>query len=291
MKRKILIAFILLSVVGSFFLFQIYFSKSDVTIKKSKASQFPTLTIPEVEDKEVPAEKIDTSKWLSADEEINFPIINYSGVENSPTTESANIGIDTFSTQLNWLSENNYYTLSPQETYLVLTTNKKPAEKIAWLTFDNSYLSGYDLVYPLLQKYSAKATFFYMPEKKNNFNYINLYDMQEMKNSTLIAIQTHANNSVNLANLSLKDQTEHLTTLKNSFDQELNQKTISFSYPQTDNYNNDTIKAVGTAGFQLAVTNNTGLASKSDGLHSLDRITITQDMSLEYFQQMIENNY
>lgn len=232
----------------------------------------------------------DSSSWISAetDDEIEFPIVAYSRLSNQPSKKT--LSVDNLSQQLAWLNEQDYYTLTPQEAYEVLKTNKKPAEKIIWLTFDNGYYGQYKFAYPLIKQYKMQATINYSPELEGNIAYANIYDLQEMLVNGEINVESNTANGLALSDLSTKKATSELITSKTNLDELLKQTTTTITYPE-NSYNDDILELAKEAGYKLGLTTNPGLASKSDGLLSLDRIEITKDLSIGEFTKLIEATY
>jgi peptidoglycan/xylan/chitin deacetylase (PgdA/CDA1 family) len=76
-----------------------------------------------------------------------------------------------FNRVLQFLTENNYCTLSADEFYQTLTGERKisPGKDI-FLTFDDGTGSIWTTVYPLLKKYDCKATVFLIPGRINYRN-------------------------------------------------------------------------------------------------------------------------
>ena len=58
-----------------------------------------------------------------------------------------------FREDLQWLADNGYTTVLPRE----LAAGEPLPEKAVMLTFDDGYASNYQIAYPLLQEFQAKA--------------------------------------------------------------------------------------------------------------------------------------
>ncbi|MGX6962533.1 polysaccharide deacetylase family protein [Vagococcus xieshaowenii] len=230
----------------------------------------------------------DTSSWIKSEDPIEFPIIAYSHVENHEMENS--LHIDYFKQQLEWLEKNNYYTLTPQEAMEVFTSNKKPAEKIVWLTFDDGYYSQYKLVYPLLQQLNMQATINYLPNISGSIAFLNIYDIQEMMTNGEISIGSGTLNGNSLLDLDVTTRTRELKDSKQTLDQLLHQDTTVVAYPNND-YNDEILALAKDVGYTIGLTTNAGLASKSDGLLTLDRIQINENISTDKFAKLIEETY
>jgi peptidoglycan/xylan/chitin deacetylase (PgdA/CDA1 family) len=65
-----------------------------------------------------------------------------------------------FEEQLNYLQTNDYQFITMQQLLDFYTKNKPLPRRSVLLTFDDAYVSQLELAYPVLKKYSAKATVF-----------------------------------------------------------------------------------------------------------------------------------
>ena len=90
---------------------------------------------------------------------------------------------------LRWLAENGYQTVLPRE----LAAGQPLPEKPVLITFDDGYRSNYDLAFPLLQKYRAKAAIaimVYMQDMSGG-NFLTWDMCREMTDSGLVEIGSH----------------------------------------------------------------------------------------------------
>ena len=90
---------------------------------------------------------------------------------------------------LRWLAENGYHTVLPRE----LAAAQPLPEKPVLITFDDGYRSNYDLAFPLLQKYRAKASIaimVYMQDYPGG-NFLTWDMCREMTGSGLVEIGSH----------------------------------------------------------------------------------------------------
>ena len=68
--------------------------------------------------------------------------------------------IDDFSEMMEYLSENNYKTISSEELSMWLDNKIDLPKKTVMITFDDGFYEDYYLVYPILKKYNFKAISF-----------------------------------------------------------------------------------------------------------------------------------
>ena len=90
---------------------------------------------------------------------------------------------------LRWLAENGYETVLPRE----LAAGEPLPEKPVLITFDDGYRSNYELAYPLLQKYQARAAIAIMVYMQDNWaeGFLSWDMCREMTASGLVEIGSH----------------------------------------------------------------------------------------------------
>ncbi|CAM4237713.1 polysaccharide deacetylase family protein [Streptococcus penaeicida] len=205
---------------------------------------------------------------------------------------NANLIVDpqTFEAHIKALKEDGYYFLTPEEAYRVLTKNEVPAEKVVWLTFDDSMKDFYTTAYPILKKYQAKATNnvitgFTQEMRPGN---LTVDEMKEMKTKGM-SFQDH---TVNHPDLEMSDPASQESEMKDSMDylnQNLEQETIAIAYP-AGRYSDTTLELAKNLNYKLGVTTNEGLASATDGLLSLNRVRIMPNTQAQDLLSYIQTN-
>ena len=231
-------------------------------------------------------------EWKKESSPIKLPILMYHAIHTMDPSEApnANLIVDpkVFEEQVKAMAEDGYYFLTPEEAYRVLDKNEKPANKVVWLTFDDSMIDFYQIAYPIMKKYKVKATnnviTSYTDEKR--VSNLSLEQMTEMKKNGM-SFQDHTVNHPDLSQESSESQTAELKDSKTYLDTNLNQETIAVAYP-SGRYSDSTLKIAKSLNYKLGVTTNEGLASASDGLLSLNRIRILPSTSAnQLLQQML----
>ena len=228
--------------------------------------------------------------------ELRLPVLMYHHMVldwqecNDMTVTVGRLGRD-----LQWLAENGYQTILPRE----LAEGAPLPEKPVLLTFDDGYRSNYELAYPLLQKYRAKAVIAVMAYMQDNpgGNFLTWDMCREMSASGLVEIGSHGYAIHNLdgrmgnfvpgqANGVQRRKGESyndfycrvLEDLRYSFDriaQEVGTPPTYFAYPfgKTDPDADAYLEAL----FPVTVVTGPGkhAANLSQGLHQLPRFTVT----------------
>lgn len=193
-----------------------------------------------------------------------------------------------FQEDLQWLAEHGYTTVLPSQL-----VNWEPLpEKAVMLTFDDGYRSNYQLAYPLLQAYQAKAVISiivqYIQEENSDFL---TWDMcREMAQSGLVEIGSHtyachdgAENGIRrLEGESQEDYAARvLPDLQTSIDliqEHLGESPQLFAYPNgvKEPWAADFIQDH----FAVTLTTRHGCADLSKGLYSLKRCNVSMEVPL-----------
>lgn len=219
-----------------------------------------------------------TVTWTKKEQPVKIPILMYHAVHVMAPEEAANANLivdpQIFESQIKALKEDGYYFLSPEEAYRVLTKNEVPAEKVVWLTFDDSMKDFYTTAYPILKKYQAKATNNVITgfTQENRPSNLTVAEMMEMKKKGM-SFQDH---TVNHPDLEMSDPATQESEMKDSMDylnQNLKQETMAIAYP-AGRYSDTTLELAKSLNYKLGITTNEGLASATDGLLSLNRVRI-----------------
>lgn len=228
--------------------------------------------------------------------ELRLPVLMYHHmVLDWQECNDMTVTVGRLERDLQWLAENGYQTILPRE----LAEGAPLPEKPVLLTFDDGYRSNYELAYPLLQKYRAKAVIAVMAYMQDNpgGNFLTWDMCREMSASGLVEIGSHGYAIHNLdgrmgnfvpgqANGVQRRKGESyndfycrvLEDLRYSFDriaQEVGTPPTYFAYPfgKTDPDADAYLEAL----FPVTVVTGPGkhAANLSQGLHQLPRFTVT----------------
>ncbi|MGT2895309.1 polysaccharide deacetylase family protein [Streptococcus entericus] len=231
-----------------------------------------------------------SSTWIKQQEPVKIPILMYHAIHDMAPEEAPNANLivapDVFESHVKALKEAGYHFLTPAEAYRALTENALPANKVVWLTFDDSLWDFHDVAYPILQKYGATATNnvitgLTQEQQAGHLTEAQLLEMQ----AAGMTFEGHTVTHPDLSATGVDGQIAELTDSKTYLDQLLHQETTTIVYP-AGRYNEDTLAVASQAGYKLGLTTNEGLASLSNGLLTLNRVrilpTTTADALLSY---------
>ena len=142
-----------------------------------------------------------TQTALSSDEiSTRVPILMYHHLSEN-VTNSEMVSPELFEAQIRALSEAGYTGVSFDELQAYVLRGEPLPDKPVVITFDDGYESNYTLAYPILQKYSMKATIFAIGVSFGKDHYkdtdyaitphFGAAEAAEMTASGLISIQSH----------------------------------------------------------------------------------------------------
>ena len=142
-----------------------------------------------------------TQTALSSDEiSTRVPILMYHHLSED-VTNSEMVSPELFEAQIRALSEAGYTGVSFDELQAYVLRGEPLPDKPVVITFDDGYESNYTLAYPILQKYSMKATIFAIGVSFGKDHYkdtdyaitphFGAAEAAEMTASGLISIQSH----------------------------------------------------------------------------------------------------
>ncbi|MEY8192844.1 polysaccharide deacetylase family protein [Peribacillus simplex] len=228
--------------------------------------------------------QIDTGDWIMAKSAVQLPILMYHSISEG---NGLRVPIEEFRAQMAWLRENGYYTLSPEEAYLVLTENRMPSEKCVWLTFDDGYTDNYTEAFPILKENDMKATVFMIGKSIDKGHHLTEDQMLVMSRNG-ISIESHTINHLELNRMTAVQQEAEMVQSKELFDRMLDQDTTVLSYP-VGRYNEESLALSEEAGYKMAVTTEPGGASRDQGMHALHRVRISPGLSVDGFASLVEN--
>lgn len=114
--------------------------------------------------------------------ECNYgiPVLNYHQV-NDEDVNLLTVPTETFAQQMQYLADEGYVTISPDQLYEYITTGAPLPEKPILITFDDGYEDNFRNAYPILKEHGMQATIFLITDFVGQFdNYLNWSEIVEM---------------------------------------------------------------------------------------------------------------
>jgi len=237
---------------------------------------------------------IEISAVSSTNQSVCVPILMYHRVINS------DLGKDTispleFESDLKYLAENNYNTITMTQLINYVYDGKALPENPIMITFDDGYLTTYRYGYPLLQKYQMKIVLSIIGKSTDDFTRVGDDHLEyahltwplldEMLQSGLIEIQNHTYNlhSTRAGRVGCKqkrnESTEEYEAVLSEDVMKLQQEIIemtgnaptTFTIPYGE-YNDNTIDIIKKLGFKAALTCDYGINKITNDKEALFRL-------------------
>lgn len=217
---------------------------------------------------------------LPAPRAVDMPILVYhhvvpgraSGAEGARTLF---VTPDGFETQLKYLKDNGYQTVSFSDLADYLDYGTPLPEHPIILSFDDGWANQYQYAFPLLQKYGFTGTFYVVTGYLDHQNFMTVEQLKTMIAAGM-AIGCHSRTHPALPSLGigprLKDE---IAGSKAWLEQQLGVAIDTFAYPYGA-YSQATVAAVKAAGFRTARTVDTGTHASGDNLALLPAVLYSQ---------------
>lgn len=136
-------------------------------------------------------------KLSAPKENVNVPVLMYHAVSDDTWGYwDLFVSPQTLEEELLYLQENGYQTIWFEDL-----SHVEDFEKPVILTFDDGYDDNYTELFPLLQKYSAKATIFVIPKAIGSAHKMTAEQVYELSQSGLVSIQSHTYSHGNLSTM------------------------------------------------------------------------------------------
>lgn len=231
---------------------------------------------------------------LAADDDINnnkvaiesVPILMYHyirTVTDPNDTLGANLSVspENFSKQLDYLSANNYQTISLQQlrdgfagTYKI-DSSKKPVV----ITFDDGYDDAYTQAFPILKSHNMIGVFYIITGQIDQSERMTSNQIIELDKAGMV-IGSHTTNHLDLTSISSSQLNSQLLDSKSALELLLGHPVFDFCYP-AGKYNANDIVALKADGYLTAVTTESGISNVKSGLFKLPRIRVQNSTNLE----------
>lgn len=238
---------------------------------------------------------------------VNIPIVTYHDITIDSSNGSMQITKERFEEDMLYLKNNNYTPILVQDFIDISKGIIMPPEKPIMITFDDGYLSNYELAFPILQETNMKAIISVIAKNirddiGNGFDVFMTWEQcREMYESGLVDIENHTYNLHNpeTGGLIVVDGVngigripdEHrddyhdrvngdLVLCTNLIEENVGNKVKYFAHPYgyTEYL---AFKIFKKMGIEVAVISDTGMANTSHNNLKLKRLGITMEETLE----------
>lgn len=215
-------------------------------------------------------------------EDIDVPILMYHAVSDD-MWGAAELFVSPaeMEKQLQYLQENGYTTITFEDL-----PNLDKIEKPVLLTFDDGYRDNYTELFPLLQKYEAKATIFVITNAIGNDLYLTTEMIREMSQSGLVSIQSHTDTHPDLDTLNEEDTRKEMLTSQVKLMRITGLQPFVLCYP-TGKYSNTTLKVIEEY-YAFGLKMNGGTYNTDDDPFRMNRHYISRFTDISAFAQKVK---
>ena len=237
-------------------------------------------------------------------EDVIIPVLMYHHIaETYPKgAEGANITPELFEAHMRGILERGYTPIFVADYYNSVQKGESLPEKPIIVTFDDGYLSNYEIAYPILKKLDIPATIFIVTSTVGataesgvvGNSHFTWEQAREMQKSGVIDIHSHSHTHRNMTMLSTAEVQEELRLSRYLIERNLNKSCFVFSYP-FGGYNTATSNLSKYAGYRMQILVNNAesgedyLANNTkEGIEHFTRLTISGDMSVEDLFEIID---
>ena len=209
--------------------------------------------------------------------DVNLPVLMYhtSSEETPGTWEELYVKPSEFEKQVAWLKDSGY-TFCTFDDWPNLSQVTKPI----LLTFDDGYLENYTEIYPILEKYQAKATIFLVAEKTTGLT----RDMiREMSGSSLVKFESHTLSHPSLVEISGDPDrlAAEIGDSKRLIEEITGQTVLALAYPNGEF--NQQVKEITREYYLFGLRKDLGMHNTAYDDYEVHRIRINRSTSLDSF--------
>ena len=228
--------------------------------------------------------------WLFNREKGGVPILTYHQV-NDIDQDAKTLTVEQFDAQMKYLAESGFNVITPNELLDSWEGKAELPENPVVITFDDAHIDIYKNVFPILQKYNLRATFFVVTDFVNLYpNYITWEQAKEMQASGLVDIESHTLNHKLLTEIYSRDKVwDQLYGSKQAIEWYLKKPVNFIAYPD-GKYTVEAENISKEVGYRAGFVMDYGLAHKEPQRYVLDRIPIMGSNSHTLFRFKLRLN-
>lgn len=225
---------------------------------------------------------------------IYAPILMYHYIRENPDANdtlgySLSVTPANFATQLDWLENNGYQTITLNELVNGLRGDKISVAKPVILTFDDGYADFYSAAYPELVKRNMKATVYMISGKVDDSEnrYLTSSQLKEMAQSDLITVGSHTVSHINFKTANVAKATQEAFQSQKTLEQITGKPVVHFCYP-SGQFDESSIKILKSLGYISSATTIEGTLHASGSALNLSRVRVSGSTTIEKFKEKIE---
>jgi len=199
------------------------------------------------------------------------PVLNYHKVDYQSIALS--IAPKEFEEQMEFLYNNGYHTISPDQLVANLQQGEPLPDKPILITFDDGYLDNYINAYPIMKKYGFTATIFIVTSLVGRDERFMTWDQVSEMQQNGFVFGSHTVNHLPLTKLNADQVRYELNESRREIARRIGYEPRYFAYP-TGAYNFQIAELVRESGYRAAFTIRYGQVGSDSNLYALERIPI-----------------
>ncbi len=215
-----------------------------------------------------------------------IPVLYYHAVRNEAGNELC-MPPEELEAQMQYLAQNGYHSLTLDQFYEGLSTQKGFPEKGVVITFDDGYVDNFTNAFPILKKYGFKATVFMVTDYADHSGYLSWEQMKTMEEAGW-QIEGHAVSHPSLSDLSSDALDYELKESKLLLEEHLKKTVKSLAYPYGI-YNAQVVKKAEDLGYTMGFTTERGWARLGQSLMRVPRVYCYAGMGTDEFIKRVTN--
>lgn len=215
---------------------------------------------------------------------VKIPILMYHGVtDDTWGTAELFVSPANMEAQIKYLVENGYDTITFEDW-----THLEDFDKPVMLTFDDGYMDNYLELFPILQKYNAKATIFAITVSVDvNDKTMTSEQAKEMMDSGLVSIQSHTFNHPHLSECSPEELHQQMRWSKYAITRMTGYEPFVLCYPYGDS--DPEARAIAMEYYKFGLNMNGGLYTTGKDESQITRFYVKRETTLNQFINMIKD--
>ena len=202
--------------------------------------------------------------WIWNSDPNGVPILKYRRVNDVDQNEST-LTVEQFETQMKFLVDEGYSVITPNELFDAWEGKISLPSKPLILTFDDGHVDAYKNIFPILQKYKLKATFFVATDNINLYpDCLTWQQAKEMQDSGLVDIESNTLNKNDLTKIMSRDKLwDQIYGSKQAIEWYLKKPANFIAYP-FGRYDLDVEDMCKEVGYRASFIDGYGLAHSDD---------------------------
>ncbi len=224
---------------------------------------------------------------------LKVPILMYHYVSEPPPDSDIyrvdlSVAPESFRRQMAYLKDNGYTPVDFDELSTAIVAQTELPEKPILLTFDDGYLDSYETVYPILQAYGFKGTFFIITEfvDAGREGYMTWPMIEEMAQAGQ-RFESHSRTHPDLTTKSRDGHIREILGAQETLAAHVGYRPRYFCYPG-GTYNEETIQMLRELDYWGAVTTENGSWHGFDDRFEWPRVRMRNTTTIEEFQRLID---